>query len=173
MKTIHLNHRLHTSAPKPLASFLLCVAVLAVLLSLFFLQQSNARLTELKQEKARYTRTTDSKSTAQPLSEREQAELDAVNVAINEIVRPWSQLFFALEESRLDSINLVAIEPNAKTNTVQIIAITSPVDEILAYIDELKKQAMVSSVSLLSTESVRLDGKEATQFELLVTWVEH
>lgn len=94
-------------------------------------------------------------------------------MAINEIVRPWSQLFFGLEESRLDSINLVSIEPNAKTNTVQIIAITSPVDEILTYIDELKKQAMVISVSLLSTESVRLDGKEATQFELLVTWVEH
>lgn len=170
MKTIHLNHRPHASVNKPLATFLLSVAVLLVLLSLFFLQQSNARLSELEKEKARYSLTTDAKSTAKPLTEREQAELDAVNVAINEIVRPWPQLFFALEESHLDSIKLVAIEPNVKTKTVQIIAITSPVDEILTYIDELKQQPMVSSVSLLSTESLRLDGKEATQFELLVTW---
>lgn len=169
MKTIQLNHSLQPSVQKPVASFLLFVAVLLVLLSLFFLQQSNARLAELHQEKAAYTKTTQS-TAAEPLTEREQAELDAVNVAINEIIRPWPQLFFALEESRLDSIQLVAIEPNVKNKTVQIIAITSPVDEILAYISNLKQQAIVSSVSLVSTESVRLNGQEATQFELLVTW---
>ena len=170
MKTIQLNHNLQPSAQKPLASFLLFVAVLLVLLSLFFLQQSNARLSELHQEKAAYTKTTQLTAATEPLTEREQAELDAVNVAINEIIRPWPQLFFALEESRLDSIQLVAIEPNVKNKTVQIIAITSPVDEILAYISNLKQQAIVSSVSLVSTESVRLNGQEATQFELLVTW---
>lgn len=170
MKTIQLNHSLQPSVQKTVASFLLFVAVLVVLLSLFFLQQSNARLAELHKEKAAYTKTTQSTAATEPLTEREQAELDAVNVAINEIIRPWPQLFFALEESRLDSIQLVAIEPNVKNKTVQIIAITSPVDEILAYISKLKQQAIVSSVSLVSTESVRLNGKEATQFELLVTW---
>lgn len=170
MKTIQLNHNLQPSVQKTVASFLLFVAVLVVLLSLFFLQQSNARLAELNKEKAAYTKTTQSAASAEPLTEREQAELDAVNVAINEIIRPWPQLFSALEESRLDSIQLVAIEPNVKNKTVQIIAITSPVDEILAYIGKLKQQGIVSSVSLVSTESVRLNGKEATQFELLVTW---
>ena len=170
MKTIQLNHSLQPSVQKPVASFLLFVAVLLVLLSLFFLQQSSARLAELHKEKAAYTKTTQSTATAEPLTEREQAELDAVNVAINEIIRPWPQLFFALEESRLDSIQLVAIEPNVKNKTVQIIAITTPVDEILAYISNLKQQAIVKSVSLVSTESVRLNGQESTQFELLVTW---
>jgi hypothetical protein len=48
--------------------------------------------------------------------------------------------------------------------------VTYPVEEILTYITRLKQQDEFSSVSLISTEAVRVDGQNATQFELLVLW---
>lgn len=170
MKSIKLNHSLQPTLQKPLATFLLSVMIVMLVLSLFFLQQSRTRLAGLHKEKVVIARAMSPSTEPPPLTESERAELDAVNIAINEILQPWPQLFNALEASRLDSINMIAIEPNERDKTVHITAVTSAVDEILEYISALKQQAIVSSVSLLSTESVRINGKDATQFELLVKW---
>lgn len=170
MKTINLNHTLTPSTTSLLANTALLISVLLLLLSLFFLQRSNVTLQTLKNEQTQYSQAQTTNSATVQLTEREQAELDVVKAAINDIVMPWPHLFAALEKSRLETINVLTLEPNLRTKSLHITAVTYPVEQILAYITALKQQEILTSVSLLSTETVRVDGQDATQFELLVLW---
>lgn len=170
MKMISLNHTLQPAHAHPIANVVLFISVVMLLISLFFLQRSSVTLQQLKNEQAEYSRASDSHSVTVKLTEKEQAELEAVKVAINDIVMPWPRLFSALEASKLETINVLSVEPNIRAKSFHITAVTHPVEEILIYISQLKQQDTFTAVSLISTESVRVDGQNATQFELLVLW---
>ncbi|THK41210.1 hypothetical protein E8Q33_08810 [Methylophaga sp. SB9B] len=170
MKLISLNHTLNPAHSRPIPNIFLFISVAILLISLFFLQRSSVTLQQLKNEQSEYSRSVDSNSVALKLTEKEQTELDAVKAAISEIVMPWPRLFSALEVSRLQTINVLSVEPNLRAKSFHITAVTYPVEEILMYITQLKQQEEFTSVSLISTETVRVDGKNATQFELLVLW---
>lgn len=170
MKLINLNHTLNPVRSRPIPNIFLLISVAMLLISLFYLQGSSVTLQELKNEQSEYSRSADNNSVALKLTEKEQAELDAVKAAISEIVMPWPRLFSALEVSRLETINVLSVEPNLRSKSFHITAVTYPVEEILTYITQLKQQDEFTSVSLISTETVRMDGKNATQFELLVLW---
>lgn len=170
MKMISLNHSLQPSHAHPIANALLFISVVMLLISLFFLQRSSVSLQQLKNEQSEYSHAAESNSVTVKLTEKEQAELEAVKAAINDIVMPWPRLFSALEASRLKTINVLSVEPNVRSKSFHITAVTYPVEEILTYITQLKQQDVFTAVSLISTETVRVDGQNATQFELLVLW---
>ncbi|PTB86488.1 hypothetical protein C9940_02125 [Pseudidiomarina aestuarii] len=170
MKMISLNHSLQASHANPIANAVLFISVAMLLISLFFLQRSSVTLQQLKNEQSEYSRSADSNSVTVKLTEKEQAELEAVKGAINDIVMPWPRLFSALEASRLKTINVLSLEPSVRSKSFHITAVTYPVEEILTYITRLKQQDEFTAVSLISTETVRVDGQNATQFELLVLW---
>lgn len=170
MKMIRLNHRQQSSHTNLTTNAVLFISVMMLLISLFFVQRSSVTLQELKNAQSEYSRSADSNSVTLKLTEKEQAELEAVKAAINDIVMPWPRLFSALEASRLETINMLSLEPNVRSKSFHITAVTNPVEEILTYINQIKQQDEYTAVSLLSTETVRVGGQNATQFELLVQW---
>lgn len=172
MKMINLNHHFQ-NINKPIAISALSISVLVLLVLLFFLSMSNTTLAGLNQEKSRYTQSSTAHFSAIPLTEQEQTELEAVNVAIRDIVRPWPGLFKALEVAKLKEIHVRSVEPNVKSNIFLISAVTLNIDQMLVYITRLNKQVMFDSVSLSSTEAVNFRGKQATQFELSVSWQDY
>ncbi|HDY85047.1 hypothetical protein LCGC14_0536660 [marine sediment metagenome] len=170
MKMIKLNHTLQSSNKKPMASAALGISLFLLLISLYFFQSSNVMLTSLKDEQQQHSVSSQPRAVAVKLTEQQQTELNAVNAAISDIDRPWQQLFKALEMAWLKDISLLSVEPNAKTKTVHLRAVTLPIEQMSAYITRLKQQKLFKSVSLISTEAVKIDGQDGTQFELIVTW---
>lgn len=170
MKMINLNHTLHSSNKKPMVRAALIMSLLSLLMSVFFLHNSNTTLAHLKNEQQQYSTSSKQDAVTVKLTELQQVELNAVNAAISDIDRPWPRLFKALEKAWLNDISLLSVEPNVKTKTFHIRAVTMPVEKMLAYITRLKQQQEFELVSLVSTEAVKVDGQDATQFELVVTW---
>lgn len=161
-------HTLHPSPQNAVSIALLGMGIVTFFISgLVFLHSSEA-LDDLKHQQKQQT------SKVAPvkvkLNSQQLAELNAVNTAIREIVKPWPVLFNTLENAHSESVGLLSVKPNVNNQTVRIIAITFSVDSMLAYISKLNQQNTAAFVSLISTENVAVNGQHATQFELLLKW---
>lgn len=169
MKPVNLTHTLHQPQKNRLAIMLLCIGLLVFSVSMIFLLNSNSKLADLKQQKEEQSIV--SKATAKPrLNEQQLAELNAVNAAIRNIVRPWPTLFKGLERASLDGVNVLSVEPNVKSQTFHITAVTFSIDGMETYIKRLNQQEVSQFVNLVSTQAVQVDGQDAMQFELLLKW---
>lgn len=169
MKVVNMTHTLHQPRSNPLAIVLLCVGILVFSISMVFLLNSNAKLSALKNQKEQHLIAI--KAISRPeLNDHQLAELNAVKIVIEDIVRPWPRIFRAIESANLEAVNVLSIEPNVKKETFRITAIAFSIDSMLAYVKRLNQQDVLKFVNLMSTEAVEVDGQNATQFELLLKW---
>jgi len=177
MKRVSLNHALHASKINWLSTVLLIVGICLLAAELFYLQQLTAKseLLEAEIETLSTSESAGAKLSAQSrfnqqLSATQEAsknaELQAVNKAIHDIMLPWPSLFKALENANHDDVKILTIAPNLKNNSVQIIAVTFDFKSMSAYIHNLNQQAKFKAVNLVSNEAVDVNGQAATQFEL-------
>ncbi len=97
-------------------------------------------------------------------------EVLAVNAAIKEIVLPWPALFKSLESVNSTEVNLLALEPNAKQQTLHITAVALDNDSMMRYVEELTQQKMLKEVVLLSQESTDMSGQKAIRFVIGAAW---
>lgn len=96
----------------------------------------------------------------------------AVNKAIEQLNLPWRDLFDALESATPNSIALIAIEPDAKKHVLKAIAETKTSDEMIGYIEQLKKQPFFGNVILTKHEINDQDPNKPVRFQLEAVWVE-
>lgn len=168
MRMINMGHTLHPSPKNTLATILLCVGVTTFFISGWFFLNTSAALDDLEnQQRQRVSKASPVKI---KLNSQQLAELSAVNAAIQEIISPWPVLFNQLEKAHAESVALLSVKPDMNNKTVRIVAVTFSVDSMLAYINKLNQQNTAALVSLVSTESIALNGQDATQFELLLKW---
>jgi Tfp pilus assembly protein PilN len=97
-------------------------------------------------------------------------ETSALNVAIQEIVLPWSALFKSLESANNPEIKLLALEPNPKQRTLHITAVALNYESMLRYVDALAQQNTLKDVVLQSQESTDMDGQKVVRFEIGAVW---
>lgn len=167
---VNMTHELHQSQRNNLAIMLLCTGLFMFSISLVFLLNSNDTLAALKRQKEQHLISSKATAAKPRLNDQQTAELSAVNAAIQDIVRPWPTLFKALESGHLEAVNVLSVEPNVKSKTFYITAVALSIDSMQAYIVGLNQQDISKFVSLISTQSVEVDGQDATQFELLLKW---
>lgn len=85
-------------------------------------------------------------------AEREAAFARSV---ITRIGLPWNDLFKALDETQIEDVQLLAVEPDPEARTVRITAEARDIPAMLTYVARLESIAYFRSVSLLQQELKR------------------
>lgn len=97
-------------------------------------------------------------------------EIIAVQESLDRLSLPWGALFTALEGVAAEEINLISIEPDVQTYSVEIIAEGPDIYEVLEYVRSLSKQPKLKDVFLTQYE-IRLDtAKQPIRFNLVASW---
>lgn len=96
----------------------------------------------------------------------------AVNAAIAQLNLPWSDVFDAIEAATPASIALVSIEPDAKKQLLKGEAEAISSDDMIAYIEQLKKVPLFSSVVLVKHEVNLQDPFKPYRFQFEAQWKE-
>jgi Tfp pilus assembly protein PilN len=124
------------------------------------------------------------KQTGEQLQEREarklaaskftipESQLNAVNGAVAQLNLPWRDMFDALEAATPASIALLSIEPDAKKHLLRATAEAKNSDDMIGYVEELKKQSFFSSVLLTRHEINEQDPNKPIRFQFEAEWRE-
>ena len=167
MKSVYLDYT--KPAQTPLTAWLLFASgVLLVVVMWIFFQQAQARNAELQTKLASST----VPIVAPIVSDSPQIkkDIEAVNNAIHDIVIPWVALWKALETANVDGVNMLALEPNAKTHMERLNLVALNHAVMWAYLQNLNQQAALRNVRLISSEATEVNGQHAVAFLVEATW---
>jgi len=101
-----------------------------------------------------------------------QARALMINAAIQQLNLPWSDLFDAIEAATPANIALIAIEPDAKKHLIKGTAEALNSDDMLAYVEQLKKQPLFVNVVLIKHEVNQQDQYKPYRFEFTAQWAQ-
>jgi hypothetical protein len=101
-----------------------------------------------------------------------EAQAGAVNKAIEQLNLPWRDLFNAIESATPATIALLAIEPDAKKHVLKATAEVKASDDMVGYVEQLKKQGLFSNVLLTKHEINAQDPNKPIRFQLEAEWIE-
>jgi len=151
------------------AGVVLCIAAAVTI----FAQtgKNNATRLALKQVEARLDERAARKAPVKKVVMPE-AQAKAINVVISRLNLPWSDVFDAIEEATPGSIALLSIDPDAKKNLIKGVAEAKSSDEMIAYIEMLKKQEFFTQVILTRHEINEQDAHKPLRFQFEAQWKE-
>lgn len=148
---------------------MLCIVAAVMILALT--EKNNARQVSLLQAQAqlagRAARVTPPRKVMIP-----EARAAAVNAAILQLNLPWSEVLDAIEEATPATVALLALEPDAKKHSVKAMAEAKSSDEMIAYIEQLKRQPFFGSVALSRHEINEQDANKPLRFQFEAQWKE-
>lgn len=99
------------------------------------------------------------------------AEINRANEVIDQLARPWDQLFAAIEEAAGKDIALLAIQPEKTKGIVTISGEARDFMAMLDYIRRLNQVYPLRNVDLLSHQVQQQDPQKPVHFNLSATWV--
>jgi Tfp pilus assembly protein PilN len=99
-----------------------------------------------------------------------EAQAAAVNAAVLQLNLPWRALHDAVQAGTPASIALLALEPDARRNTVRITAEAKRSDDMIAYVEALQKVEWFSAVTLARHEINEQDPNRPIRFQLDAQW---
>lgn len=99
-----------------------------------------------------------------------EAQAAAVNAAVLQLNLPWRALHDAVQAGTPANIALLALEPDAKKNTVRITAEARSSDDMIAYVEQLQKVDWFSTVILARHEVNEQDPNRPIRFQLDAQW---
>ena len=94
----------------------------------------------------------------------------AVNAAVLQLNLPWRALHDAVGAATPPSIALLALEPDARKRAMRITAEAKSSDDMIAYIEVLKQQALFASVVLARHEINEQDANRPIRFQVDAEW---
>jgi Tfp pilus assembly protein PilN len=100
------------------------------------------------------------------------AQAVAVNVAIAQLNLPWREVLDAIESATPKTIALVTLEPDARAARVKGTAEAKSSDDMIAYIEQLKKQEFFTEVALTRHEINEQDSNKPLRFQFEAHWLE-
>lgn len=169
MNKIILNHAAMHGRGN-LSSLLLLVAGAVFYVGIFiYWQQLSSKVEQLNLTIQKLAQSQPS-TVRHTLVKQDTAKAQEINSAIAEIVLPWNSVFKALEASNHDGIQMLAIEPNAKTRLVRIRAVAFDNDNMMRYLQNLNTQKGLRQVRLVSHEMVDINGHSAIELVAEALW---
>jgi Tfp pilus assembly protein PilN len=99
-----------------------------------------------------------------------EAQAAAVNAAVLQLNLPWRALHDAVQAGTPASIALLALEPDARRNTVRITAEARSSDDMIAYVERLQTVRWFSAVTLARHEINEQDPNRPIRFQLDAQW---
>jgi len=104
----------------------------------------------------------------QPLISEQQAA--SVNAAVMQLNLPWRALHDAIGAATPPSIAMLALEPDARKRSMKITAEAKTSDDMIGYVEELKRQELFAGVALTRHEVNELDPNRPIRFQLEAEW---
>lgn len=104
---------------------------------------------------------------AQPVSDEEYA---FARETIARLSTPWNALFQALERARIDSVAIVAVEPDPAARTISIRGEAKDYLAALSFVANLREQPALQRVHLVRHESSTSDPRLPVQFVVNASW---
>lgn len=98
------------------------------------------------------------------------AQANAVNASVQQLNLPWRGLHDAVQAATPAAIALLALEPDAKKNTVRITAEAKSSDDMIAYVEALQRIDWFSAVLLARHEINEQDPNRPIRFEVDAQW---
>jgi Tfp pilus assembly protein PilN len=99
-----------------------------------------------------------------------EAQAAAVNAAVLQLNLPWRALHDAVQAGTPANIALLAMEPDARKNSVRITAEAKSSDDMIAYVEQLQKGDWFSAVLLSRHEINEQDPNRPIRFQLDAQW---
>jgi hypothetical protein len=135
--------------------------------------QAQSLLSNMQQQKEAYSKSKIDSLKSRGLSQTDKykyEEITIVNQAIKQLVLPWVGLFKALESINREDVKILALEPNAKNEKVNIKAIAINASSMISYISELSQNKMFKKVTLISQSNQYVSSNSMIEFEVEVLW---
>jgi Tfp pilus assembly protein PilN len=95
----------------------------------------------------------------------------AVNGAVLQLNLPWRELHDAVAAATPPTIALLALEPDARKRTIKLTAEARTGDEMIAYVEQLKRQELFAAVALSRHEINEGDPNRPIRFQLEAEWI--
>jgi len=102
-----------------------------------------------------------------PVSE---AQAGAVNAAVLQLNLPWRALQDAVQSATPAAIALLALEPDAKKRSLRITAEAMTSDDMIAYVEALRRQDGFGSIELVRHEINEQDPNRPIRFQIDASW---
>jgi Tfp pilus assembly protein PilN len=99
-----------------------------------------------------------------------EAQATAVNTAIMQLNLPWRGLQDAVADATPSSIALVALEPDARKQTLKITAEARNADDMVAYVEQLKQQEFFLGAGIVRHEINTGDPNRPIRFQVEAQW---
>jgi Tfp pilus assembly protein PilN len=99
-----------------------------------------------------------------------EAQAAAVNAAVLQLNLPWRALYDAVQAGTPANIALLALEPDARKSLLRITAEAKTSDDMIAYVEQLKKSEWFSGVLLSRHEINEQDPNRPIRFQLDAQW---
>jgi Tfp pilus assembly protein PilN len=149
------------------AGTLLCIGAAA--LALQTVQERDAR--ERQQSAARQKAAAAARAPVRlPETAIPEAQATAVNAAVMQLNLPWRALQDAVASATPSSIALVALEPDARKQTLKITAEARNADEMVAYVEQLKQQEFFLGAGIVRHEINASDPNRPIRFQVEAQW---
>lgn len=167
MNKIIINHAAPSKAG-PISSLLLIIGLVSCASVFIYWQQlaSDTKQLKLSIQARRHQPENTRSTTAKP----DPAKTQEVSNAIAEIVLPWNSVFKALEAANDEEVQILAIEPNARTRLVRIHALAWDNEHMMHYLQNLNAQKSLKQVRLVSHEMVEINGHRAIELVAEAIW---
>jgi len=98
------------------------------------------------------------------------AQAGAVNAAAQQLNLPWRGLYDAVQAATPATIALLALEPDAKKNSVRITAEAKSSDDMIGYVEQLERIEWFSTVLLARHEINEQDKNRPIRFQIDAQW---
>ncbi|WLI90265.1 hypothetical protein Q4S45_03830 [Massilia sp. R2A-15] len=106
----------------------------------------------------------------QPRAPIPEAQAAAVNAAVLQLNTPWQALRDAIGAATPPSIALLTLEPDPRRRSMRITAEAKTSDDMIAYVEQLKRQELFGAVALVRHEISELDPNKPIRFQLDAQW---
>ena len=121
----------------------------------------------------RATANLDKRAHAKPVVEKiniSETEADAVNDAVAQLNVPWRDLLDAIESATPKDIALLSLDPDAAKHILRGTAEAKSGDDMVAYVEQLKKPGFFDVVVLTRHEVNEQDPNKPLRFQFEAHW---
>jgi Tfp pilus assembly protein PilN len=97
-------------------------------------------------------------------------QLHAMALTTQELEMPWNDLFYAFEQASMEDIALLGLQPESKKQQVIISGEAKNYPSLLAYIDRLTSQPILTEVYLQKHAVNETDTNKPVRFSIFAHW---
>ena len=173
MSIVNLNHQFVAKRHHLMSLMLLGIGIVSIVGVLIYnqlLQKQLNTINEAIEQQHLLDQSRQSSSQSSRISVEENLNNEVVRQAVQRILLPWDELFKGLESADQQDVQLLAIEPNSKSEKLVIKAVSIDSSKMMRYIESLSQQKEFMGIAIKSQSNTNFMGSPMIEFVVEVSW---